>query len=131
MCALGSRKTTFLERFSRVYDYPYGSSYLASENQPKGTEMINDSQFERIILTQRNMRPFHLQCPITNKKICFCNKESSFLVYKDRQAKESYSMLSSAYQQVAYDTHLYYEGHPSDMLEKAYDKLALERERMM
>lgn len=40
-------------------------------------------------------------------------------------------MLSSAYQQVAYDTHLYYEGHPSDMLEKAYDKLALERERMM
>ena len=69
------------------------------------------------------MRPFHINCPITNKKVCFCNQNKPF------EAKFN-PMYSSKYKAIAYDTHLFYSGFPEETLERAIDKLNFEKERM-
>lgn len=43
------RKQTFLERFSKVYDYPYGTSYLSSYLQEPGREIMENNTYERTI----------------------------------------------------------------------------------
>lgn len=40
-------------------------------------------------------------------------------------------MFSRDYQALAYDTHLFYEGHSDDLIEKAREKLRFEQERFL
>ena len=65
------------------------------------------------------MRPFHVNCPITNKMICFCNKQS-----------RKYGIVDKNYRKMAYELQLHYEGHPEEILDRAHDKMLLERERL-
>jgi len=74
------RKQTYMERFSKTYEYPYGSSYLSSYLYEPGKEIMENAQFERLIQRERDMRPFHVDCPVTHKKVCFCKKHTSFKV---------------------------------------------------
>jgi hypothetical protein len=84
-----------MERFSRVYDYPYGSSYLSSYLYEPGREIMENQQFERLIQGERDMRPFHVGCPITNRNICFCTKQN---------VKNGSKTLSSpGYRKMAYE----------------------------
>ena len=46
---LSRRKQTFMERFAKTYDYPYGNSYLSSYLYEPGKEIMENSMFERII----------------------------------------------------------------------------------
>ena len=62
-----------MERFAMVYDYPYGSGYLSSYTDEPAKEIFQTQNFERIIRAEREMRPFHVACPVTHKNICFCN----------------------------------------------------------
>ena len=115
------KKQTFTERFSRIYDYPYGSSYLSSYLSEPGREIMENLSFERILQRERDMRPFHVQCPVTMKKICFCKKNTNI----------NQNMLSTQYQKIAYDQQLYYDGFPNDTYERVQEKMKFERERML
>jgi hypothetical protein len=66
-----------MERFSKTYDYPYGTSYLSSYLYEPGKEIMQNQIFEEIIQNERRMKPFHIQCSITKKKVCFCSKNES------------------------------------------------------
>lgn len=65
------------------------------------------------------MRPFHVQCPITNKSVCFCNKQSL-----------KNGIVDKNYRKMAYELQLHYEGYPEDILERVHDKMQFERERL-
>ena len=60
MSNIPPKKTTFLERFARAYDYPYGSSYLSSYIYEPGRDISESQVFERVIQGERDMRPFHV-----------------------------------------------------------------------
>lgn len=107
-----------MERFSRVYSYPYGSSYLSSYLYEPGREIMENQSFERILQGEREMRPFHVACPITNRKICYCEKRNQGL------------LSSPGYRKMAYELQLHYEGYPEDILERVRDKMQFERERL-
>jgi len=47
-------KETFLEKFSKIYQYPYGTSFL------KGKEKVDDSDFERYLKRKQHFNPFHV-----------------------------------------------------------------------
>lgn len=47
--AIFSKKQTFMERFSRAYEYPYGTSYMSSYTYEPGREMMENNAYERII----------------------------------------------------------------------------------
>ena len=49
-----------MERFSRVYDYPYGSTYLSSFLYEPGRDISEHMQFDRVLQRERDMRPFHV-----------------------------------------------------------------------
>ena len=49
MSNIPPKKTTFLERFARAYDYPYGSSYLSSYIYEPGRDISESQVFERVI----------------------------------------------------------------------------------
>ena len=122
--AIFGKKQTFMERFSKAYEYPYGTSYMSSYTYEPGREMVENNAFERIIQGQKSMRPFHLQCGLTNKRICFCNQNKPF-------ESRMNPMHSRKYQEVAYETHLFYSGFPEETLDRARDKLNFEKTRML
>lgn len=122
------KKQTFMERFSRVYEYPYGTSYLSSYVNESGQEVMENLQFERVLQREREMKPFHLECSVTKKKICFCTQGT---VKEEQRHGFKPSMRTPGYRRLALDTQLYYEGQPDGVLERARDKLSFERERLM
>jgi hypothetical protein len=44
-----SKKRSFMERFSKTYEYPYGSSYLSSYLYEPGREIMENQIFDEII----------------------------------------------------------------------------------
>lgn len=70
------------------------------------------------------MRPFHMQCGLTNKTICFCDQNNPV------ESKMN-PMYSKKYQGIAYETHLFYSGFPEETLDRARDKLNFEKTRML
>ena len=65
---------TFLERFARVYEYPYGQSFLPNMDSVKVAATSQADDFERRLLMKRQYRPFHVDCPVTRKYLCYCTK---------------------------------------------------------
>ena len=65
------------------------------------------------------MRPFHINCPITLKSVCFCDKQS-----------RKNGIIDKNYRKMAYELQLHYEGFPEDILERVHDKMQFERERI-
>ena len=112
-----------MERFSKAYDYPYGTSYLSSYTYEPGFEIIENQSFERIIQGEKNMRPFHLSCLLTGKRICFCDQKAPLNNKVNHQ-------FSKEYRKVAYDMHLYYNGFPDETMNRANAKLNFEKERL-
>lgn len=112
-----------MERFAKTYDYPYGNSYLSSYLYEPGKEIMENAMFERLIQRERDMRPFHIQCPITGKKVCFCKKQASFAIQKQLGHESKQSMLGSDYRRMAYELQLHYEGFPENIIERARDKM--------
>jgi hypothetical protein len=45
---------------------------VALENTIAGVSL-----FERVTLRKRNLRPFHVDCGLTKKRICYCPPSSS------------------------------------------------------
>ena len=72
------------------------------------------------------MRPFHVDCPVTKKRVCFCHKHKSI-----RSIVNNKGMLSTSYRRMAYETQLYYEGFPDQILERVHEKLKFERQRLI
>ena len=92
-----------MERFAKTNEYPYGSSYLSSYLYEPGKEIMENAQFERLIQRERDMRPFHMECPVTRKKVCFCTKVSSYNMQKQVGTHDPRSMLSTDYRRMAYE----------------------------
>jgi hypothetical protein len=64
-----SMKPTFLEKFSKIYKYPYGNSFL----QNSAEYLLEADSFERFVQKKRTLRPFHLECRVTKRRLCYCN----------------------------------------------------------
>lgn len=94
-------RQTFIEKFAKTYTYPYGTSFISKSESKSATQcsqtetIIAQEHCERVLLGKRTMRPFHIECPKTQKRVCYCDKTP--------QAQTS--------QALAYDMHLYYEGY--------------------
>lgn len=56
-------RETFLEKFSKIYQYPYGTGFT------KDNEDYAD--FERYLIKKEHYNPFHVDCKATNKMICY------------------------------------------------------------
>lgn len=67
-------RQTFIEKFSKTYAYPYGASFV----QTKGpvVESFAQEHCERVLLGKRTMRPFHLECEKSKKRVCYCSGDS-------------------------------------------------------
>lgn len=52
-------KETFLEKFAKIYQYPYGTSFT----KDKGA--VDEMDFERYLNKKRYYNPFHVDCPIS------------------------------------------------------------------
>jgi hypothetical protein len=81
-----------LEGFAKIYTYPYGNSFVprdSSLNQPYPEQQLalwnnvteppalehtisGVAVFERSLLRKRNLRPFHVDCRVTQKRVCYC-----------------------------------------------------------
>ena len=85
------------------------------------------------------MKPFHLDCKVTNKQLCRCAYSNTPLeeLEKTLHRGEKRQRLDKAVERaalpedLAYDMHLYYEGYPEGMLQQLTRKLTHEKERMM
>ena len=79
----GGLKPTFLEGFAKIYAYPYGSSFLPRECpqdtffEPVALEntIAGVATFERSLLKKRLLRPFHVDCGVTKKRVCYCSND--------------------------------------------------------
>jgi hypothetical protein len=61
-------RPTFIEKFAKIYQYPYGTSFM-----PEPTKQVfENEEFERFIQKKRTVRPFHLECKITKRRLCYC-----------------------------------------------------------
>lgn len=118
-------KPTFLEGFAKVYTYPYGNSFVprdSSINQPYPDHQLaawnnvseppalehtisGVSVFERSILKKRNLRPFHVDCKVTKRRVCYCP------TMKGGIAKEEMRVQSMM---IASDLMNYYDGYEVD-----------------
>jgi hypothetical protein len=75
-------RQTFIEKFAKTYTYPYGTSFTAKtgnksvDQNSQSEAIIAQEHCERILLGKRTMRPFHMECPKTQKRVCYCDKTS-------------------------------------------------------
>lgn len=104
-------RPTFLEKFGRIYTYPYGQSFLPEPVQ----NTIEQHDFERIIQRKRTLRPFHLECKITKRRLCYCPNSGAI----SEQSKIQMQMQ----QNVAGDMLNYYEGYPEDFESRLQTKV--------
>jgi len=120
----GGMKQTFLEGFAKIYTYPYGNSFLprdtqAFRQQDEGTVGIEHttagvSVFERSIQRKRQLRPFHVDCGVTKRRVCYCPSTS---VHEKVQVKRQ--------MQIANDLLNFYEGYEPDLPERLQRKVSL------
>jgi hypothetical protein len=76
-------------------------------------ESFAQEHCERVLLGKRTMRPFHLECEKSKKRVCYCSGDSG-----------------PTSQGLAYDMHLYYQGYDADLQSQMLRKLQLEQERL-
>jgi hypothetical protein len=99
----GGLKSTFLEGFAKVYSYPYGNSFLPREKstnsmdptvgywnnvmEPVALEntITGVSSFERLVAKKRNLRPFHVSCQVTKRRVCYCPSDPVMNVVNSKQ----------------------------------------------
>ena len=122
----GGMKQTFLEGFAKIYAYPYGNSFLPRDTQAfrpydEGTVGIENtttgaSVFERSIQRKRQLRPFHVDCGVTKRRVCYCPSTG---VHEKVQVKRQ--------MQLASDLLNYYEGYEPDLPERFQRKVSLPR----
>eukprot|EP00347_Sterkiella_histriomuscorum_P003810 403362853 len=112
-------KPTFLEKFGKIYTYPYGNSFMQDPVQ----QNIEQQEFERYVQKKRNFRPFHMECKVTKRRLCYC-PNSSVLT-------EQSKVQMQLQQNVAADLVSYFEGYPVDFETKMKNKLLMEKERLM
>ena len=134
----GGLKPTFLEGFSKVYSYPYGNSFLPREQslnykdstmgywnnvmEPVSLEntITGISTFERTTARKRNLRPFHVDCRTTKRRICYCPTNSVMKgVNSEKEEIRVQSMM------LASDLLNYYEGFEPDFEERMQRKVTI------
>ena len=106
-------KETFLENFSKIYQYPYGTSFL------KGKEKVDDSDFERYLKRKQHFNPFHVDWPKTKNLICYWDKN-----------KVTISLIPS-FKDTVFRLQNYYEGYDDSKENIMKKKLEFEKERFM
>lgn len=104
-------KETFFEKFSKIYKYPYGTGFTPDKE--------DYSDFERYLKRKQYFNPFHVDCPKTNKLICYCSE------YKLD------SNLVGPFKDVVFRLQNYYEGFDDQKEKKMQRKLEFEKERFM
>jgi hypothetical protein len=67
--ATSQMKPTFLEKFAKIYKYPYGNSFIQKPNE----YILETDTFERFVQKKRTLRPFHVECRVTKRRLCYCN----------------------------------------------------------
>ena len=73
-------RQTFVEKFSKIYQYPYGhqtasgNELLRAESQELTSENLTENAFERFKIGKKRLRPFHLDCQVSKKRLCTCNE---------------------------------------------------------
>lgn len=127
----GGLKPTFLEGFAKVYSYPYGNSFLPREKSTNYTDsaacfwnnvsepvalentITGVSTFERIVAKKRNLRPFHIGCSFTKRRVCYCPSNAVMEVVnsKKEDARVQQMMIAS-------DLLNYYEGYEPEFEER-------------
>lgn len=119
----GGMKQTFLEGFAKIYAYPYGNSFLPRDTQAfrpydeatVGIEHTTTgaSVFERTIQRKRQLRPFHVDCGVTKRRVCYCPSTG---VHEKVEVKQQ--------MQLASDLLNYYEGYEPDLPERFQRKVS-------
>ncbi|CDW83044.1 histone-lysine n-methyltransferase mll3 [Stylonychia lemnae] len=84
---------------------------------------IQQNEFERCTQKKRNLRPFHIECGITKKRLCYCPNSGAVSVSNKVQMQMQ--------QLVAGNLQEYYDGYQPDFESKMIQKLRLEKERLM
>ena len=103
-----------MERFAKVYEYPYGSSYLSSYLYEPGRLLTENAYFERNLKREREMKPFHIDCDFTGRKVCFCTKSEAYKIQK----LDKDGILSLKFRHMAYELQMFYEGYPDGILQR-------------
>ena len=133
----GGLKTTFLEGFAKVYSYPYGNSFLPREKStnyhPESTvgywnnvlepvalenTLAGVSTFERAVARKRNLRPFHVDCKVSKRRVCYCPSNSVMRGVNTRQEEVRVQQMM-----IASDLLSYYEGYEPDFEERMQRKV--------
>lgn len=98
--------------------------YWNNDTEPPAIEhtISGVSVFERSILKKRNLRPFHLDCRVSKRRVCYC------LIFKDGITKENMRVQSMM---IASDLMNYYDGYELDQQERFRRKLNIEQERLL
>lgn len=104
-------RETFFEKFAKIYQYPYGTGFA------KEREDCHD--FERYLKRKQYFNPFHVDCPKTNKMICYCD-----------EFKLDNNMVEP-FKDIVFRLQNYYEGYDDSKEEKMKWKLQFEKERFM
>lgn len=104
-------KETFLEKFSKIYEYPYGSKF-----QPK---RYKNHDFERYLKRKENYNPFHVDWPSTKRAIWYCSE---------------YTLDPNhvpPFKDIVFRLENYYNGYTDEKEKLCARQLQLERERFM
>jgi hypothetical protein len=69
--------------------------------------------FERVMLQKLNMKPFHIDCPVTKKAMCWCAHSKTPLEELERSfnRNQNAKRMRQTAIDIAFDMHLYYEGY--------------------
>jgi len=88
--------------------------------------------FERLLLQKQQLKPFHMDCPVTLKPICRCAHSKTPLEELERTLNRNTKRKCQGLQtdpgtesakaafQIAFDMHLYYSGFAPDLQQKLY-----------
>ena len=104
--------------------------YLVTNNE--------QADFERVLLGKIDMRPFHMECPVTKKAICRCMHSKTPLEMLERELNRNqigkrFKTEQTMPYDIAFDMHLYYEGYqnPSEYLNELSRQREHEKERLL
>jgi hypothetical protein len=65
------------------------------------------------MLQKLNMKPFHIDCPVTKKAMCWCAHSKTPLEELERSfnRNQNAKRMRQTAIDIAFDMHLYYEGY--------------------
>ena len=101
-------------------------------------ETNEQAEFERVLSAKRDLKAFHMECPVTKKLICRCKYSNTPLEQLERQLNRNQDTKRQKTEHslpfdIAYDMHLYYQGYqnPSEFLNEQNRQRQQEKERML